>query len=332
MNVIICNKNKNLLMGLNLEIGKTLEGIFNVDEIIDTISTLQYEKVIIDITALRDYQNIDNIQKLSMNINMENVIFLLEDTPENNSKDYLSKLVAFGIYNFTKNADGINYLLVHPHTYKDVVDIHNLDDVIPVQPVVAERVVVRETPQETVEEKKEVYSSVPTSNGKIKVIGFKNVTSHAGATSLIYMLKRSLKDRKQVGAIEINKVDFLYFNDLDMISTTTSDFPRVLEQRTEDDIIFIDLNDYEDTSVCTEVYYLLEPSTIMLNRLLKRNRSILEKLKHEKVIINRCMLNISDLTTFQYETGLKPFMIIPCVDDRQERIEPVNKLRDKIAQ
>ena len=329
-NVLIYNKYKNVLTGLNLGVGKVLEGVFNVDEIIDTFSSFSYDKMIIDITAIRDYQNIDNLQKLSMNINMENVIFLLEDNPETNSKDYLSRLVSFGIYNFTKDANGINYLLVHPHTYKDVLDINNLDEVVPKQPVVVENVVERVEEKENNGAVKEVYSDKPTTNGKIKVIGFKNVTNHAGATSLIYMLKRSLQNRKKVGAIEINKVDFLYFNDLEMISTIASDFRGILEKKTEEDIILVDLNDYEDTSVCSEVYYLIEPSTIMINRLLKRNRSILEKLKREKVIINKCMLNRSDIETFIYETGLKPIFILPPVDDREERIEVINKLRDKI--
>ena len=33
-----------------------------------------------------------------------------------------------GIYNFTRNKDGINYLLQHPNTYRDVAHIHQLDE------------------------------------------------------------------------------------------------------------------------------------------------------------------------------------------------------------
>jgi hypothetical protein len=84
--------------------------------------------MILDITAIRDYQNTDNLQKLAMNINMENVILLLDNSPESDSKTYLSKLISLGIYNFTRNIEGINYLLVHPHNYKDVVNIHNLSE------------------------------------------------------------------------------------------------------------------------------------------------------------------------------------------------------------
>lgn len=317
MNVMVYNKYKDLLMGLNLDVMKSLEGVYNVDEIIDTFANIFYDKMILDITAIRDYQNIDNLQKLAMNINMENVILLLDDNPETDTKSYLSKLISLGIYNFTKNAEGINYLIVHPHTYKDVVNIHNIDDAIPSEPQVIEKTEV-------------VYKEVPT-NGKQRIIGFKNVTNHAGATSLIYMLKKALQDRKTVSAIEINKVDFLYFNDKSMVSSTTSEFAKDIVKRNSDDLILVDLNDYEDTDVCSEVFYLIEPSTIMINRLVRKNKSILEKLKNEKVIINKCMLSKEDVATFEYETKLKAYFTLPCVDDRQERIDPINKLIDKMG-
>ena len=74
MNVMVYNKYKELLMGLNIEVMKSMEGVYNVDEIIDTFTNFYYDKMILDITAIRDYQNTDNLQKLAMNINMENVI------------------------------------------------------------------------------------------------------------------------------------------------------------------------------------------------------------------------------------------------------------------
>ena len=128
MNVMVVNKFKDLILSLNIDVMKTMEGVFNVDEIIDTFANFYYDKMILDITAIRDYQNIDNLQKLAMNINMENVVILLDNTPATSSKAYLSKLISLGIYNFTNNTDGINYLLVHPHSYKDVVNIHNLTE------------------------------------------------------------------------------------------------------------------------------------------------------------------------------------------------------------
>ena len=325
MNVMVYNKYKDLLMGLNIEVMKSLEGVYNVDEIIDTFTNFYYDKMILDITAIRDYQNADNLQKLAMNINMENVILLLDDSPETDSKNYLSKLISLGIYNFTKNAEGINYLLVHPHTYRDVVNIHNLQDLEPAPAPAAAPAVNNNTNNDN-------YDYVPQaqSTGRLRIIGIKNVTSHAGATTLIYLLKKALQDYRKVAALEVNKVDFLYFNDKEMVSTTTPDLLKEIMHRNSCDIVFVDLNDYDDTEICTEVYYLIEPSTIMINKMMKKNKGILEKLRNEKVILNKCMLNSEDIATFEYETKLKVLFAIPAVDDRQESIEPIKRFINKV--
>ena len=335
MNVMVYNKYKELLMGLNIEVMKSLEGVYNVDEIIDTFANFYYDKMILDITAIRDYQNTDNLQKLAMNINMENVILLLDDSPESESKSYLSKLISLGIYNFTKNAEGINYLLVHPHTYRDVVNIHNLQDIGPSEP--AANNINNNAPAQNVTNNVVQYASNPASiapapsgSRKLRIVGFKNVTSHAGSTSLIYMLKKQLDGFRSVAALEVDKVDFLYFGDKDMGSTTSTDLLKEIMKRNSCDIIFVDLNSYEDVDICTEVYYLIEPSTIMINRMMKKNKGILETLKDKKIILNKCSLNSTDISTFEYETKLSVLFSIPPVDDRQENIEVIKKFINKI--
>ena len=314
MNVMVYNKYKELLMGLNIEVMKSMEGVFNVDEIIDTFTNFYYDKMILDITAIRDYQNTDNLQKLAMNINMENVILLLDDSPESDSKTYLSKLISLGIYNFTRNAEGINYLLVHPHTYRDVVNIHNLQDL-----------------DSATSDNSSNDMGISSGNGKMKIIGFKNMTQHAGATTLIYMIRKMLSQVRSVGAIEVNKVDFLYFNDKELVSTISSDLPKELMKKQMCDVVLVDLNDYDDVSICSQVYYLIEPSTIMINKMLRKNRAALEVLKNEKVVLNKCVLNSEDIATFEYETKLKVFAAIPPCDDRQESIEPVKNFISKMG-
>ncbi len=325
MNVMVYNKYKELLMGLNIEVMKSLEGVYNVDEIIDTFANFYYDKMILDITAIRDYQNTDNLQKLAMNINMENVILLLDDSPETESKSYLSKLISLGIYNFTKNAEGINYLLVHPHTYRDVVNIHSLqDDVSSARVEPQKQTFVQNFISEP------IAPAPSNGGGRLKIIGFKNVTSHAGSTSLIYMLKKALDGYRKVAAVEVDKVDFLYFNDKDMISANANDLLKEIMKRNSYDIIFVDLNSYEDIDICTEVYYLIEPSTIMINRMMKKNKGILEKLKDKKVVLNKCALNSEDIATFEYETKLDVLFSIPYVDDRQDDIEAIKRFAGKI--
>lgn len=317
MNVVVYNKYKELLMGLNIEVMKSMEGVFNVDEIIDTFTNFYYDKMILDITAIRDYQNTDNLQKLAMNINMENVILLLDDSPESDSKTYLSKLISLGIYNFTRNAEGINYLLVHPHTYRDVVNIHNLQDI--------DNAAMNNNGGGN----GDMMGSAPS--GKMRIIGFKNMTQHAGATTLIYMIRKMLSQIRTVGAIEVNKVDFLYFNDKDLVSTISSDLPKELMKKQMCDVVLVDLNDYDDVSICSQVYYLVEPSTIMINKMLRKNRAALEMLKNERVVLNKCILNAEDVATFEYETKLKVFATVPPCDERQDNIEPIKNFINKMG-
>ena len=176
-------------------------------------------------------------------------------------------------------------MLVHPHTYRDVVNIHNLQDLDGGYGEGGDTTITNN------------YS------GKMRIIGFKNMTQHAGATTLIYLLRKALSGNKVVGAIEVNKVDFLYFNDKELVSTTTSELPKELMKKQLCDIVLVDLNDYDDVSICSQVYYLIEPSTIMINKMLRKNKSVLETLKNEKVVLNKCVLNSEDVATFEYETN-----------------------------
>ena len=64
MNVIVANKNQNLLNTLDVDIIKSMNGEFTVDEIIGTFSNFFFNRMFLDITAIKDYMDISNIQKL----------------------------------------------------------------------------------------------------------------------------------------------------------------------------------------------------------------------------------------------------------------------------
>ena len=53
-----------------------------------------------------------------------------------------------------------------------------------------------------------------------------------------------------------------------MISTTTNDIKTVIERYNGVSVLLIDLNDFEDNTICDDVLYLLEPSTLKLNKLI----------------------------------------------------------------
>ena len=124
MNVIIANRYQTMLQSLNIDVIKMLNGEFEVSEIVSSFQNFYFQRMIIDVTSIKFYKDIKTIQTLSISLDMEKIILLLDDSPETNSSEYLSQLISMGIYNFTKNADGVLYLYNNPNSYRDVAYIH----------------------------------------------------------------------------------------------------------------------------------------------------------------------------------------------------------------
>lgn len=292
MNIVVANLLDDKLNSLNVEIIKKVNGEFEANELIRMFSNFFYNKMILDITAIKNYSDLKNLQVLSSNMDMSKIIFLLDDTPQAASSLFLSKLISIGIYNFTKNKEGIEYLMNHTNTYKDVAHIHQIDNLT-----------------------KEVTNKVIEKN--VKVLGFKNLTSHAGATSLIYMLKKQLTLNYKVAALEVDRTDFIYYNDKDMYSTTNADlFDEIVRLSPMYDILLVDLNVSGDEGVCNDVLYLLEPSTIKLNKLIRRQGDIFDKLGGKKIVLNKSLLDTKDVSDFEYEAKTKVYYSIPPLNDR----------------
>ena len=225
MNVIVSNKYAAMLSSLSTKIDliKTVDGEFQVDDLIAQFDNFFFNKMVLDITAISGYQDISQIQRLSFGMDMSKIILLLDDSPVVNSPQYLSELVSMGIYNFTRNIDAVAYLIDNPNAYKDVAQFHLLGNAgaapnggmmgggMPQQNSGGRNFGFNQVQNES----SFVNSSammMPTM-GATRVIGIKNLTEHGGATTLIYMLKKQLSEHYSVLGIELDKNDFLYFND-----------------------------------------------------------------------------------------------------------------------
>ena len=307
MNVLITNKQEAILAGLDVEIIKTLRGEFDADEIIGTFSNFFFGRMILDLTAIKGYQNIANIQKISIGLPVEKIILLLPSSGEYASNMFLSKLISMGFYNFTTNLEGVKYLLDHPNSYKDVAHLQQLDTAVVAAPV-----------------------PIPSNSGnnqgmgtpvytlpKIRMIGIKNVTDGAGATTLVIMMKKELEKFHglKVKAIEVGKRDFAYFNDTSLVSINKSEFLPELSKGTDADLILIDMNDLDENSI-NEIYYLIEPSVIKINKAIRRDREVFTRLKDKNIVINKSMISNDDIAEFAGESGLKIFSAIRPINDR----------------
>ena len=56
MNIIVANKNSSILNSLDIDIIKSLNGEFAIAEIVQLFSNFFFEKIIIDITAIKDVE------------------------------------------------------------------------------------------------------------------------------------------------------------------------------------------------------------------------------------------------------------------------------------
>ena len=306
MNVIIANKYSDMLKTLEIDVIKSIEGEFTVDEIIDSFSNFFFQRMILDITAIKDYKDLKNIQKLSVNLDMDKVILLLDDSAESESALYLSRLISMGIYNFTRNKEGIMYLFNHPNSYRDVAHIHQLENLT-----------------------EQINDRIITKN--MRILGIKNLTDHAGATTFIYILKKQLDSYYNVVALEVDKRDFIYFNDPNMVSTTSADLPKMLMKYKDVDIILVDSNSYESEDVCNDVLYLLEPSVIKLNKLLMVNRGVFNKMAGKKIVLNKSLLTSKDVLDFEYEANTKVFYNMPPLDERKNNENYINPFLSKLG-
>ncbi|MFA5602898.1 MAG: hypothetical protein WDA21_04155 [Bacilli bacterium] len=320
MNVIVANKYQSMLSTLNIEVIKSLYGEYEVEEIIKTFSNFFFQRMILDITAIKNYKDITNLQKLSMNLDMDKVILILDDSAESTSPYYLSGLVSMGIYNFTKNKEGIMYLYSHPNDYRDVAHMHQLKGPAPI-------------PGQTMVDNNQninVMQSNQPVQVSTKVIGLKNITEHAGSTTLTYMLKKQLEQNYNVSALQLGN-DFMYFNDKSLISANPENLGSKLLKHNDKDVVLVDLGDNGNEDTCQEVLYLIEPSIIKLNKLLKGSRGVIDRLKNKKVVLNKSVLDSKDIMDFEYEARMKIFHNVPCLDDRDDSHEELASLLSKLG-
>ncbi|MBQ6494477.1 MAG: hypothetical protein IJI49_00580 [Bacilli bacterium] len=313
MNVIVSNLNRDKFTNLNVDIIKSISGEFSADELVQTFSNFFFNRMFLDITSIQNYRDINNIQKLSIGLDVSKIILLLNDDPVINNA-YISKLISMGIYNFARNENELIYLYNNPNQYRDVVRYQNMDNV-------SNNVNTNANVNSMNVNNSNQVMQGNVSSSKVNVIGFKNFTNHAGATSLIYMIKRQLEKNYSVISLEVNKSDFLFFNDKSMISVTASELRNSIDKYRDVNIILVDLNDFpeEDAkSLCDDIIYLIEPSTLSINKIARLEPNSFIKLRDYKVVLNDCLLNEKDISLFGREANTKIFYALPPMNDRED--------------
>lgn len=334
MNVIISNEQQGQIATLDIDIIKSITGIYGASEIVEMFKNFFYNKMVLDVTAIKGYTDVQVFKILAEGLDPEKTIFFI---PEGNSictPNFLAQLVTLGIYNFTTNLEGVKYLLKKSNTYNDVAHIQQMGGgtIQPPQPQFPSNAHETGAVQVQVPDEPKVEVQQSMMNRTIR-LGIRNITDHAGSTSLAYMMKKELVSvfgENKVVAIEVNKNDFQFYNDKAMVSSNTSELKNVLDRYNGMSVILIDLNDYEDNTICDEVLYLLEASTLKLNRLVRKNKNVFAKLKGKKIVLNQSLLSNKDISELEYEAGVKFFYSLPPLNDRK-RNDAVTELLSKLG-
>ena len=218
INIIIKNQNSKVIDSVDINSIKTITGEFTRETIEAELGNLLYSKAVIDITAIKNFFDIKEVLRFLSFFGPNKTVLLLNNSELVNSSSYLTLLVQNGYYNFTRNAAGINYLLTHPNTLNDVTKYINSLSQTQNKSIELNRMGPNTFGNQT-------FQSNPyTSNSYInddynpgyvraeesiktgaRIIGIQNVTEHAGATTLMYMILKQLRINYKVKAFEMFK-------------------------------------------------------------------------------------------------------------------------------
>lgn len=320
MNVVTANENKNIIDRLDFDIIKRIDGEYELNELMSKLVNLYFNKIVIDITSIRNYRNLNLFSELKKYIDPSKVIILLNSDPIVNSRDYIKAMIDNDFYNFTRNFEGIKFLYTSPNDYDKVKHFKEDDILETTMPSMKDEVI-------EIEEPSLAFS------GK-KIIGLIDLTDHAGASTLTNMMVRQLNNHgyKAYG-IEMFRQDLLYYrSDVLFSCMNKNDLDNKLRQLNDAEAIVIDLNEFgEANNYCDEILYLVEPSYIRLTKLLRKNKNAFLERKNEKIVLNMSFVNENDRLDFEYELKCKIFDNIPAINDRNKNSKEINDLLYKLG-
>lgn len=310
MYIIIKNENSNVINMLSVNTVKTLVGEFTREDLDRELNNVNFDKAIIDLTSIKNYYDDNYLYNfLEFFKDPNNVIILLNDGFVANSREFLSKLIERGYYNFATSDNAVSKLLERNNIFDDVQKYLEGYDFLKVDSIVSN---------------KEISNRFETD--KI-IIGIENGTPHAGATTLMYMLVKQISKYKSVKGIEMFKDDSLYFKD-DRIITCQSrvHFEAIVKTLKDIDVFIVDLNGSDVRNLCNKIIYLVEPGASKINKVVKGDRDTYNKLVNSYVVLNRSNIKNEDIGTFEYETKFKVVGNIPNLNERLDSNDALDGL------
>lgn len=125
MNVIVSNKQKEIIDNANIDAIKDLNGLFNVNDLINKFKNYFFSKMILDATSVIDFASKDVLTTLANEIGAEKLIILLPSSPEP-PIEFKKLLIDLKIYNYTNDINDVIRFIEKPNTYEDAIKM--IDD------------------------------------------------------------------------------------------------------------------------------------------------------------------------------------------------------------
>ena len=145
------------------------------------------------------------------------------------------------------------------------------------------------------------------------------------------MVKQLNIKYKAIG-IEMNKQDFIFFDTPNLYSCTSKEeVLKKIKEHQDADAVIVDLNNIDSKEFCTDVIYLVEPGTIKMTKLIRKNGKIFEELSGEKIVINRTNMDDNQVSEFEVESKIKVFSVVSNFRDNLDRVISVDKLLTKLG-
>jgi len=334
MNLIVSNKQKNILDSANIDVIKDLNGLFEIDELINNCKGYIFNKIIIDATSIVDFAKEDVLRKLASGIDVEKILLLLPEKPQPPQR-FCDFLISLGIKRFATNINDIIDFLKNSDSDtaldNNIYNTSVSDNSFMNQNNNMNNQISNNATNinNDVNDNENVND---TNNDQKIVLGFKNVTLHAGSTTLIYMIKQQLEKKYQVNveAYEVGNNDFKFFNTTNMHEANVGNIEQFI-RNSKSDIILLDINNNANVEyLCDDIIYLVEPSILKINKLLNMRRDIFISLNNKKVILNKSVLTSDEVSIFGKEAGIKIYFNIPYVNDRVDN-QIINDFINKLG-
>ncbi len=125
MNVIVSNRQKEIIDNANIDAIKDLNGLFNVDDLINKFKNYFFSRMILDATSVVNFASKQVLSTLASEIGPEKLIILLPSNPEP-PIEFKKLLINLKIYNFTTSIDEAVKFIENPNTYEDAIKL--IDD------------------------------------------------------------------------------------------------------------------------------------------------------------------------------------------------------------